>query len=349
MSQSPLTGLIDNEVGSAGSDADQSDLQNALGRLERHISAVPVSMIRVGESPRLEGLDADHVRALAEIDEELPPILVHRATMRVIDGMHRLDAARMCRRPSIDVRFFDGSPDDAFLLAVEANIAHGLPLTLADRRAAAERILRNRPRMSDRSIAGIVGLAAKTVGSIRRQAFGASRQGDLRIGRDGRVRPVSSLEGRRVAAQIVAEDPEASLRKVAKASGISIGTARDVRDRVRRGEDPVPTGRLRKHEGDCPTIAGRSAPRVGPDSGILLDTRLALERLRHDPALRYNESGRGLLRWLSPLVICDSDWLPVVDNVPPHAAIVMARIARACSATWANFADELDRRHESCA
>jgi hypothetical protein len=57
----------------------------------------------------------------------LPPLLVDRRSMRVIDGMHRLMAALLKKRETIDVEFFDGSYADAFLLAVEANVAHGLP------------------------------------------------------------------------------------------------------------------------------------------------------------------------------------------------------------------------------
>jgi hypothetical protein len=60
--------------------------------------------------------------------------------MRVIDGMHRLLAASMNGRDTIEIRLSDGSPQDAFLRAVEANVTHGLPLSQADRRAAAKRI-----------------------------------------------------------------------------------------------------------------------------------------------------------------------------------------------------------------
>jgi ParB-like chromosome segregation protein Spo0J len=57
--------------------------------------------------------------------------------MRVIDGMHRLMAASLQGRESIDVMFFHGSEIDVFLRAVQENITHGLPLSQADRRAAA--------------------------------------------------------------------------------------------------------------------------------------------------------------------------------------------------------------------
>jgi len=39
---------------------------------------VPIESLVIGDSPRLAGINADHVRVLAEMDENLPPILVHR-------------------------------------------------------------------------------------------------------------------------------------------------------------------------------------------------------------------------------------------------------------------------------
>src|SRR5271155_3998957 len=92
---------------------------------------VPLSSLQPADSPRLEGLDAAHAETLAEIESELPPILVQRSTMRVIDGMHRLSAAWIRGHEKIQVQFVDCDEFDAFLVAVAANIRHGLPLTLA--------------------------------------------------------------------------------------------------------------------------------------------------------------------------------------------------------------------------
>ena len=43
--------------------------------------------------------------------------------MRVIDGMHRLRAAILNGRSSIEVEFFDGSDEEAFIRAVEQNVS----------------------------------------------------------------------------------------------------------------------------------------------------------------------------------------------------------------------------------
>jgi len=103
---------------------------NAVAASE--VVAVRVTSICPGESPRLNGEDKAHIMRLAETETPLPPILVDRRTMRVIDGMHRLMAASMRGQETINVVFFDGSEADVFLRAVQENVAHGLPLSQAD-------------------------------------------------------------------------------------------------------------------------------------------------------------------------------------------------------------------------
>ena len=44
-----------------------------------------------------------HIARLAEAETRLPPILVDRRTMRVIDGMRRLIAASLKGQETIDV------------------------------------------------------------------------------------------------------------------------------------------------------------------------------------------------------------------------------------------------------
>jgi hypothetical protein len=183
---------------------------------------VPISSIHAADSPRLAGVNSEHVLALAELGADLPPILVHRATMRVIDGMHRIRATQLRGDDTIAVRYFDGAEDDAFMLGVWENIAHGLPLTLADRRAAAARILLLRPQWSDRAIAAAAGLSPKTVGSLRQRSSSDHGATQPRVGRDGRVRPVNSGEVRKLASQYLAEHPDTSPRDVARSTGVSL-------------------------------------------------------------------------------------------------------------------------------
>jgi ParB-like chromosome segregation protein Spo0J len=202
-----------------------ADRDSVTGR-----DSVPLASVRQGDSPRLSGEDQEHVRRLAECDAAvLPPIVVHRPTMRVIDGMHRLRVAALQGRDRIDVEYFDGSEEEAFARAVELNVAHGLPLSLADRKAAAARILAWRPQMSDRAVAAMTGLSPKTVGAIRSRAVEEIPQLHERVGSDGRRHPLDGAEGRRRAAEALAARPDAPLREVAATAGVSAGTARRVR------------------------------------------------------------------------------------------------------------------------
>jgi ParB-like nuclease domain len=151
---------------------------------------IRIDALRSGDSPRLKGISSEHARTLAESAGCLPPILVQKGTMRVIDGMHRVHAARLQGQRDIRAYLVECDDDESFLTAVSANLAHGLPLTLADRKAAACRIVRAHPAWSDRAIAEAAGLSDKTVGSLRRQLAGSVPWSRWRLGKDGRVRPL---------------------------------------------------------------------------------------------------------------------------------------------------------------
>ncbi|QIS09580.1 hypothetical protein F5544_08390 [Nocardia arthritidis] len=149
---------------------------------------VPIDAVESSEFLRVRAVDSGHAELLAQTDGPLPPIVVHRDTMHVIDGLHRLQAAKSKGLRAIPVRFFEGSAEAAFVLAVQSNIAHGLPLSLRDRKVASLRIMLMYPAWSDRRIGVVTGLDHKTVGAIRRRAAGEIPQTPTRLGRDGRVR-----------------------------------------------------------------------------------------------------------------------------------------------------------------
>nr|CEL13853.1 StrR protein [Kibdelosporangium sp. MJ126-NF4]CTQ88221.1 StrR protein [Kibdelosporangium sp. MJ126-NF4] len=284
-----------------------------------------ISELTGGYSPRLDGEDAEHVRILADTQQELPPIVVHRPTMRVIDGMHRLRAAAARGNTEIEVEFFDGTEQEAFIRAVRDNIKHGLPLSRADREAAVEQIVRSHPTWSNRSVAEATGVSPPTVGAIRKRTTGKTGQSNVRVGRDGRARPMSGAEGRLRAASVISEHPNASLRDVAHAAGVSISTAQDVRRRLRRGEGPLPD---------------RFSPK---DPLPTVDTAQLLATLRGDPSMRFTGTGRTLLQWLGVCEIWD-DHGRILDTVPAHCVATVAILARRCAQSWTSVADELDRR-----
>ncbi len=296
-----------------------------------------IESLRPADSPRVSGENAGHASTLRESWPDLPPILVNRRTMRVIDGMHRLSAARLAGADTIRAEFVDTDERNAFLLAVKANAEHGLPLSLADREAAAERILSWYPYWSDRAVSAITGLAATTVGAIRERSTVQSPQLNTRMGRDGRLRPVSALDGRRRASEIIAARPDASLREVAREAGISLGTAHNVRERMRRGEDYGP-GRQDASASACDRAARRRR------RGEPLAWRAARERLVKDPALRYAEAGRVLVRWFDARAIGAGDWRGVIDAIPPHWVETLIDVAHSCGNEWHELAAALERR-----
>lgn len=319
------------------------------GRIEStdtEVVDIPTAALSVADSPRINGPDPQHVQTLVEIEGPLPPIIVHRETMWVIDGAHRLIAAQVTGRETIAAVFFHGSRDEAFQLAVKANVTHGLPLTQTDRQSAAARILATHPEMSDRSIASTAGLAARTVAAIRQRTAGAVDV-DFRVGNDGRARPLDASAGRRLASMLIEADPSASLRNIAQRSGISVGTVRDVRARLEAGEDPVPSRRRRSTDGEAAPLHPRPAKLVR-NAPPTVDLDDLLGTLQRDPALRYSDSGRALLRWLLTKCVPSGQWHAVIDNIPTHSAIMVARVARECAASWMELAQELDSTADGC-
>lgn len=320
---------------------------HAVQRRDRGV--VPISALEPpAHSPRSAGEQQAHIMRLAETEANLPPILVQRHTLRIIDGMHRLRAAQLNGQKEITVEYFDGDDDDAFMLAVELNIGHGLPLSLADRKAAAARILAARPHVSDGLVASTTGLASKTVAAIRRRATRETPELHSRLGADGRLRPVDATDGRRRAAELLAKSPDSSLREIASVAGISPGTVRDVRDRMQRGEEPARVGtaadRGSRRMTERQIVSARRPIRDANGRAPRGRAMAIWSTLAKDPSLRLTEGGRGLLRWLHCRVISKDDVIRVADEVPPCWSRLTAEFARELANAWTELAGELERR-----
>ncbi|WP_329521738.1 ParB N-terminal domain-containing protein [Spirillospora sp. NBC_01491] len=304
---------------------------------------MPIDSLATSASPRLDGEDAQHVRALAESDAALPPIVVHIPSRRVIDGMHRLRAAILRGAEDIEARLFHGTETDGFLLSVTANIQHGHPLSQEDRMTAAERIFDLHPEWSDRMVAIVVGLSGKKVAALRRRVAAHVPQPAVRIGRDGRSRPVDRAAGRERAATLLASDPHASLRQIARAAGISPATAADVRARIRRGEDPIPARCAAKAKSPVPGArleAGGPAPKP-PSTDALSELTATFERLRRDPSLRFTDAGRTLLRMFDACQDVVRHEETIKKGLPPHRLTLTAELSRAYAEILQSFAAEL--------
>jgi ParB-like chromosome segregation protein Spo0J len=284
---------------------------------------VPLTSLLPADSPRLAGEDEEHIRRLAESGEPLPPIVVDRRTMRIVDGMHRYRSAQLTGAGHLSVRYFDGSEDDAFVLAVSLNAKHGYPLTRADRVAAVGRILRTHAHLSDVALAGICGVSDKTVAKLRRQSDLGKSGVERRLGRDGRRRPVEA------SAELIQRDPMASLRQVAAAVQLSPSTVKDVRDRLARGESPLPAA------------AAEKEPVLAADEALL---RACLANLQSDPQMQHNHVGRFLLRLIRGNAIDLARWDQLADAVPRRWTQPLSQVAAMYAGAWTRFSERLAAR-----
>jgi len=338
--------------------------------------SIPVSSLQPGFRLRQAGTDAAHVRLLADAagSVDLPPILVQKRGSRIIDGTHRVEAAKLRDEWCIKAQVVDCTDQQALVLAVKTNTLHGLPLSRADRIAGAKRILAAHPDWSDRAVAAITGLSAKAVASLRNTATGDTQFHGKRLGRDGKRRPVQPGEGRRRAAEYIAAHPEASLRQVARETDVSLGTVHDVRDRLRRGTLTIasPAGQagqpvtqpLTTPGPGLVTSAGHPAqagpavpagplrlarslpPRPGARDPQQVIWSAISAKLAGDPALRYTEGGRAFLRWMSRHSTQADEWREFIDAIPEHWRPEVSRIAQSMSEEWRQFADHLQDNQE---
>ncbi|MEU6492245.1 transcriptional regulator [Streptomyces sp. NPDC046984] len=308
------------------------------------VESVPLRALTIAESPRNSIENPEHTRTLAELDQPFPPIVVHRDSMTVIDGIHRLRATELQGRAFIDVRFFEGNVEDSRLLAVALNVVHGLPLSLEERSEAAKRIFTRYPEWSDRSVASIAGLSPKKAADIRHDLFGDTGIGERRVGRDGRARPLEPSQGRALAGLLIAKNPGASLRQVAKEAGVSPTTVADVRDRMARGESPTlpePRPRQSPLARRPPRRTSTAVSPSGSDAVPVTELVAMLELLRRDPSLRLSEAGRSILRLLDASAAFARNREGIIASLPPHCKTAVARLAHGYARSWQQFASEL--------
>lgn len=305
---------------------------------------LPISSLLLDDSPRQGGENNEHVQMLAESEERLPPIVVLGQTMRVIDGIHRVQAAIMRGEEEIEAKIYRGTDDDAFVLAVRMNIAHGLPLSRTDRTAATVRIIGSHPQWSNRMIAAATGLSAGTVRKVRQRSTARNAQSTTRVGKDGRVRPLDSAEGRLKAGELLAEKPTASIRAIAQEAGVSPSTVHDVRQRLRAGQHPVV--RRQRLQASQATLHDHPAPEASGDLGSAGgdDAATILASLKGDPSLRFNDVGRSLLRCLDRHRVDPTRSGQILKIVPDHCADSVAKLARGYAQAWTEIAAQLEQR-----
>lgn len=361
--------------------SDSLDLRNFENLPARE---VPVSALTPGPFLRQAGTNAAHVQLLVNAADsaELPPILVQGDSGRVIDGLHRLAAAKLRGEHLIRARFLDCTDSEALVLAMKANSAHGLPLSRADRMCGAKQVLTAHPDWSDRAIAGVTGLSAHTIAALRDRSALGEGPDSKRLGRDGRRRPATpGDEGRRRAAEYLSAHPDAPLRQVARETDVSLGTVHDVSARLRRGISPERNGHRNGHRAAAnlppvlpPTLPtqlpAKSSPNGVCDDGGAGDAAAAsrangaaprrrnyidapptwaavASKMACDPTVRYTEGGKQFLRWMTLHANDPGGWREFVNSIPSHWADVIAPIAEGISKEWGQFAEGLKTKQEA--
>jgi ParB-like chromosome segregation protein Spo0J len=312
------------------------------GSAER-LEVLPVDQVREGEGVRSRGLDEGHVAALMETAGEWPPVVVWGEQNLVLDGAHRLTAARRLGQATIVAIRFIGTPDEAYVESVSRNVQHGLPLSMVDRRRAATRVLAKHPDWSNRRIASVCGLSDKTVARMRPARGQDDRQGGViveierKVGKDGKARPTNSRALRDRIELALAKNPQASLRTIAAAAGASPETVRSVRARA---ADGVP--RL--------GASHRSALAAGP--GSWNGTKVVKSVAKLTPGHSCWEADQALLtcgdngefaHWFGRNRI-DDEWHAYVWSVPVGRIFEVVDEARRRAASWNSFATLLECR-----
>lgn len=111
----------------------------------------------------------------------------------LVDGFHRLAAFRRLGRQEIPAIVRRGTMEDAWTMAIGANVDHGLRRTNADKRRAVWMALEHFDARSDRAIAEMAGVHHELVAAVRRefdQVADSARSKPLgRRGRDGKSYP----------------------------------------------------------------------------------------------------------------------------------------------------------------
>ncbi len=293
-----------------------------------------LSDLNVDCSLREDGIDPRHVEALSELEGHWSPVLVWGPGNLVVDGAHRVAAAKRLGLTTIPAQSFDGSMADAFVESVQRNSKHGLPLTLRDRVRAARRIVRILPEWSDRRIAKVCALSSTTVGRVRRDiSTTEAAHASTRVGIDGRRRPVEPGTTRQRVMKALEHNPTGSLRAIAAEACASPETVRTVRNLLQ--VDPVTATKRRLRSEQAVPRVNQQVQSIPPPN--------ALRQITTDRALISCSDSERLLNWLESASVVDR-WPDFVEAIPLGRVYELADEAMRLSQQWVSFARALEAR-----
>lgn len=147
----------------------------------------------------------DYAQALAD-GVLLPPVRLARTgdgRLYVIDGFHRIQAAKGLGRRDVDAEVEDGSEVTAVWSALAANREHGIRMTQADKARAIDLALKHPESsgMSDHAIAQHIGVRDETVTAHRERLAITSGSGsgvERGVTTDGRRHPRKNTRRKKV-------------------------------------------------------------------------------------------------------------------------------------------------------
>lgn len=279
-----------------------------------------VERLRPGIQLRAGKLNREHLDSIALSEENWPPIIIRRDDNTIVDGHYRYLAARQLGRSHVRCVYFDGEVESAFMEALRQNRDHGLPLSFKDREAAARQVLRFHPDWSDRRVGATCGLAPGTVGRLRGTIATVTDQGgqlNARVGRDGRRRPVDAKASRIRIARVLRDQPNSSLRNIARITGTSPATVRAVK-------------------AEQSHLAVEDRPQVVP---VIRPVRSWVA----DAALLSAEEGETFVGWFERTTIKE-EWRSFLAGIPLSRVYEVADEARRRAAAWTEFASRIEER-----
>lgn len=288
---------------------------------------IPVKNLRPGPRVRKAGFNRDQVDALSRSVKDWPPIVVRRMDHTIVDGHHRYLAARQLGLCQMDCVYFEGTSESAFLEALKRNLHHGLPLSLKERESAGYRVLEIHPEWSDRRVAEACGLAPGTVARLRNVVVrpdGGDAHSTGRFGRDGRSYPANPGASRERILRVLREQPEMSLRAVARATGTSQATVRAAKARL---------AEVRTGEG---TQASPPLPSI--DTAGLCSSAGRIS----DAAVLSTDDGRKFADWFGRTRVSEEDWRALIECIPISRVYEVADEARRRGDIWLRIASALE-------
>jgi hypothetical protein len=112
---------------------------------------------------------------------------------RLVDGFHRLEAAKLAGIEEIDVEVWQGDRHRALELALKANNGHGLRRTNADKRRSLEIAWKEYPEWTSNRVAELCGVHGQLAHRVREEMVAQGHLSDSsnskRVGRDSKNYP----------------------------------------------------------------------------------------------------------------------------------------------------------------